>query len=72
MFCYSKSISLLGSLTNASASGVSFVYIGTRGETAEQTVARVNALQALSGISTAATTATTTALGTTDSAVSNK
>lgn len=45
---YSRSTSILGSLTNATAAGVSWVYIGTANETAAQTAARVEALQALS------------------------
>ena len=44
---YSRSTSLLGSLTSASAAGVSWYYVGTDGETAEQTAIRVAALKTM-------------------------
>jgi hypothetical protein len=43
-FIYTKSMSLLSSLFSASASGITIIYRGLVGETAEQTVKRVNAL----------------------------
>lgn len=49
VMAYSKSTSLLGSLASVSASGISFVYKGISGETAEQTEKRVAALKTLSG-----------------------
>ena len=48
VFCYSRSISLLGSLTNGEASGISFAYKGVKGETAEQTQKRIITLKSLS------------------------
>ena len=47
VFCYSKSISLLGSLTNSKAFGVSFVYKGIQGETAKETAERIKQLKLL-------------------------
>ena len=67
VMAYSKSVSLFGSLTSASAAGVSYVYIGTPGETAEQTVHRVNSLKNM-----AATDSTSTDSDTSDSKTSLK
>jgi hypothetical protein len=43
-FVYTKSMSLLSSIFSASASGITIIYRGLVGETAEETVKRVNAL----------------------------
>jgi len=49
VIAYSKSMSLWGSITSAGASGVSWTYIGTAGETALETA---KAIEAMSKIST--------------------
>lgn len=47
MYAYSRSSSIFGSITSASAAGVSFVYIGVKGESAADTATRIESLKKL-------------------------
>ena len=44
VFAYSKSMSIWGSITSASASGLSYIYIGAKGESADDTTKRITAM----------------------------
>ena len=58
VYAYSRSMSVWGSIASATATGVSFIYIGSKGETAAETAKRVDALNKAAGVEQAANTGT--------------